>query len=213
MNIKLLKLKAWLHWTLVQTIPLWMVLSAPTIFLPVVGWLGEGGVKAYALVLQICGAWVATSAIRQNLDIFKAGGVLAAIGAWWDRRPRQRSYTISLEAGAYENSGGSATFSVSVGRNPNESVEVQLEKLWKSLEGLRNEAESDRKEVDSKVEVLRKSLTEAKAAHEQSTRELADTVKKAVASSPLWSYYGAWLAAVGTVLSTYTHELVCWVQP
>jgi hypothetical protein len=173
---------------------------------PIAVTVGEGGLKFYALLLQLGGGWIATSVIRQNLQIFQAGGLKAAILGWWGRRPVTRHGTAYLQGGSATASGGFARLRLKAERSPGDSIELQLDKLWQSQQQLWSEVDHNRSELEGKLGATHAALQEVKEAHDRRTNELTEVVKRVAASSPLYAYYGAWMAAVGTVLSTYAVE-------
>lgn len=103
--------------------------------------------------------------------------------------------------------GGAARLRHNIGLGPDDSLETQVDKLWRSNQQLWGEVDANRQEIEGKLGRTHAEIKEIKAAHDKRSNELHEVVKKVATSSPLFAYFGAWMAAVGTVLSTYTHDI------
>jgi hypothetical protein len=185
---------------------MWLAAAIPAIALLIPVYFAEDFLKAYAVILQLLGAGLALWVIRDNLKLFEAGGLREAIREWWGRCPGRDANVAITGVVAVTEAGDICSATATTGPRPSDSVEVQLRSLWLGLEQLHGQFATYRHEVERLQSDLQLAIQEVRSVNESRNNELQAQIKKVAASSPLKAYFGAWMAAWGTVLSTYISE-------
>ena len=171
----------------------------------------ELALRSYGFALQVIGTFFAVREIFSNERLFDQPRLRDLVTNWWKYRPG-RNFTIKVDTGHFKMTGGRARITQRAPLTPADSLETQIEKLWRNIEFIDKELQDLFTEAERNRRSFEGLVTNETKARESEHKRLEALLQEVAVGTPLLAYFGVALVLMGGAIATWSPELHQWVR-
>lgn len=164
-------------------------------------------IRAWAMILQVIGAWTVWHDLTNSARTFGKGEVLKGTWEWLKAGIFGRTITLQADASSHYLVGGRARLIQRRAITPDAPTEVRLAALEYNLQKIDDDLTSAYTEIDVSAAALKGQIGEESKKREEAHSKLEGRLKDAIVGNYGMLLFGAWWVLIGIVLSSLSPEI------